>query len=148
MATKTVEARTVKIEAVTSKSKFPKFNLGAILVDGKWINVARRDGLDMNMFEKLSTMDLDIETNEKGYETVVGVNKLSTASKVPAAVVTSTPSQTAYHTADELKSKRIIRQGAIQSGYKTLGMSGLTGDELRNAARQIADDIVDYTVNG
>ena len=136
MATQNIEARTVKIEAVTSKSKFPKFNSGALLIGDKWINVARK--VDIRQFEKGSTVNLDIETNEKGYESVVGVTGLAPkATTAPVAHYTETG-------VNDAKSNRILRQGAIQAAVQALAMSGLTTEELAKQARILATDMIDF----
>lgn len=89
--TNVTETKTVVVEAVNSKPapKFAKFNAGGILVEGKWINVAKN--VKMSNFSKGQSVSVVLETNEKGYETIVGIEQEQT-SVVPEVKLPSVPS--------------------------------------------------------
>lgn len=84
---KTIRKETVKVEAI-SKKFANKFSSGSLLLGDKWTSVAKK--LDIDVFEKGSTYELEIETNDKGYDTVV--KNLTIPSAEPAEeAVPSTP---------------------------------------------------------
>lgn len=131
MAVQNITAQTITIEAVNAKPKFPKFSSGSVLANGEWLSVSK--SLDISKFQKQTTVNVDIETNDRGYKSIVGINTMSTEPVVPK-----------YETSDT-KSHRITRQGAIQNAYRTAALMGLLGGELDQEARRIADNIVAYT---
>lgn len=70
-----IRVERVTIEGVNTKvlPKFAKFNSGGILVDGKWLNVAKK--ADIREFQKGETVNVEILTNERGYDSIVGIVK-------------------------------------------------------------------------
>jgi len=63
----------ITVQGVNKKSKYPKFNSGAVITDkDEWINVAKK--VDINLFENGGTYEVEIP--EGKYKTIVDV-KLS-----------------------------------------------------------------------
>lgn len=90
MSTKTVE--TITIEAVNLKPhpKTMRFNAGGVLVNDTWLNVKK--GIEMSQFSKGQIVDVEVETNDKGYRTIVGLAggaKAATLPPVPSLPVTT-----------------------------------------------------------
>jgi len=70
MSVETVE---ILVEGVNAKvdPRFSKYNSGGLKTADGWLNVAKK--VPIAQFAKNETYKLEIETNEKGYRTVVGV---------------------------------------------------------------------------
>lgn len=61
---------TITVEAVTTKFA-NKYNSGSVKVGDKWLQVAKN--VDINAFQKGTTIDVETKTNDKGYTSIVGL---------------------------------------------------------------------------
>ncbi len=85
MSTETIE---VLVEGVNTEIKAPfnKFHSCGLKTENGWLNVAK--AVPASLFTKGETYKLDIETNAKGYKTVVGIagEKAVAPKKVNSAI--------------------------------------------------------------
>jgi hypothetical protein len=62
----------ITVDFVNTKTKFPKFSSGSLkLTNGEWLTVSK--DVDIEFFKKGSSYQVEIETNEKGYQSLVKV---------------------------------------------------------------------------
>lgn len=74
----------IVVEAVNNKPLYPKFNSGAVKIGEKWINVAKK--VPIAQISKGETYTAEIETNAKGYQTIMNIDGLSAAKKSKSAI--------------------------------------------------------------
>ena len=145
MAKGTLRKETVKIEAVSRKPKYPKFNSGSVLIGEKWFNVAK--GVSIDSFEKDNHYEVEIETNDKGYETVVGNLTIPFETKTVQAVErkeskTASPSLDAIKRWDVKKTIsdwELYERGIGEHGLMNAVVSAFPGEALN--AKEYEDAI-------
>lgn len=140
-----VRTENVLVEAVNAKSKFPKFNDGAILAGGNWINVKK--GMGLSKFTKGETVAVMIETNDKGYETIIGLPPTANAVSNGAEKVKDAPAKKDYQAADAAKSERILVQGLIQAVSQSPALSTLPYTDAKSFAKLVLE-VTDLLIAG
>jgi hypothetical protein len=140
---------TIVVEAVSNKPKFPKFNSGAILAGGTWINVVK--DLPISNFQKGTEMTVEIETNAKGYKSITGLVEEVVAPPSPRTTLlrdiptTIAGSTTSY---DDRKNRRILVQGITQACLTSPSLTVLpmftTTAEIAKHVKALALEMIDF----
>lgn len=138
MSNVTVEKEVIRVEGVNPKSKYPKFNSGSVLTDKEeWFNVSKK--IDIREFQRGNAYTVEVETNEKGYKTIVGVSN-------PEGAIETTKSSKGVSKEDQdkttskydAKDRRISRQGVIQAAVQSLFVTDF------ESAKVLADQMLEY----
>jgi hypothetical protein len=118
----------IRVKGVNTKPKYAKFNSGALLLDNDtWLNVSK--DVDINSFQKDNTYAVDIETNDKGYKTVVKNN--TTADDTPMKLTPKAEKKTNW----EARDKSMIL-GGIFHDAATLVAASAVGTTVENQLKQ------------
>lgn len=143
----------ITVEAVSNKPKFPKFNSGAVLVEGKWINVSSK--LDISMFKKDNQVTVDIETNDKGYKTIVGIvedvqdprDEVEDVIKTTKPVRATKSKEADKPSYEDTKNRKILVQGVTQACIVCPALASLPGstvEDIANEAKELALLMIEF----
>lgn len=123
---------TIVVEAVSSKFK-NKYNSGSVLAGGKWMQVSSK--IDLNLFQKDSSIDVETKTNDKGYTSIVAVGgNTETAQKPKQKKERKEGTATTY---EENKSRRILVQGIVQAVASSPALINLPSSSVEEAAETV-----------
>lgn len=140
----TVTQKTIAIEAVNARPKYPQFASGSVLADGKWLTVSKN--VNIGQFQKQTVMTVDVETNAKGYESIVGISTGLATTPVASREVVATnvlAAQANFDAKDAAKARRIARQGSIQAAVQALALN-VRPEELFVKSVELADQMIKY----
>lgn len=139
----TTQLELLTVKAINSKPKYPKFSNGSILTDADvWLNLSKT--VKPEEFQKGSSYSVDIETNDKGYKTIVRVNAPATTQETSVKTFTPTENRTQYfEKKDESQKLGGLYHDAAQVAAAVIMAQGLTLDQ----ALETFDKVLKHVVN-
>ncbi|HWY36736.1 MAG TPA: hypothetical protein VNX68_18975 [Nitrosopumilaceae archaeon] len=137
---------TIVVDGINTKTKYPKFNSGSLkLASGEWLNVS--NDVDINFFMKGETYEVEIETNDKGYQTLVKVLGTGESTVKTTPSTKAAPKQRDFDSVTDAKSIRILRQGVVQAVVQSPALAGMqfsTMDEYLKLVEDAATKLIEF----
>lgn len=142
MSKGTIIKEIIKVDGVNPKASEKFKTAGGLKVGEKWINVAM--GIDMGVFERDGSYEVEISVNDKGYKTITKVLNLGLDEKVETKAAekpqTTKPSPDVFASRDlSMESSGLVQASAISvaSAYP-----GLTVKEYLQKVEEVAKGLL------
>jgi hypothetical protein len=136
----------IVVEAVSDKFK-NKFSNGSVLSGGKWLQVSSK--VPLNLFQKDTQVNVELQTNAKGYTSIIGIAADAPVDETPKPTAKRTtkvkeaPQAASY---EDNKNKRIQVQGIIQSVVQSPATINF-GDDVSLVASKVLE-LTDLLIAG